>query len=156
MLDPAVRAEIEALVGHWPIRAAGGVEALQVVQRHAGWVSDEHLRDVAELLGMSATELDGVASFYNLLFRRPVGRHVVLVCDSVSCWTMGCDAVFSALRAELGVDLAQTTADGAFTVLPMCCLGDCDHAPVLMVGEDLHRNVDPQDVGALLAPYRAR
>jgi NADH-quinone oxidoreductase subunit E len=103
---------------------------------------------------MSPAELDAVASFYNLLFRRPVGGRVILVCDSVSCWMMGCDQVLAALRSQLGVELGQTTADGAFTLLPMCCLGDCDHAPVLMIGEDTHRDVDPSAVGPLLARYR--
>lgn len=154
MLDPAVRTEIEALVDQYPVRSAASVEALHVVQQHVGWVSDEHLRDVAQLLGMSAAELDGIASFYNLLFRRPVGRNVILVCDSVSCWMMGSDAVTTALRERLGIGFGETTADGVFTLLPMCCLGDCDHAPVLMVGEDTHRDVDPDTLGAVLDRYR--
>src|SRR5688500_16534517 len=133
MLDPDIRREIEAELAHLPDRRAGTVEALHVVQRHFGWVSDEHLQEVAALLGMGAAELDGVASFYNLIYRKPVGRNVILVCDSVTCWMMGADRVCQALRQRLGVGFAETTADGAFTVLPMCCLGDCDHAPVLMV-----------------------
>ena len=155
MLDEQIRDEIEVHLAQYANRAAGSVEALQVVQRHEGWVSDEHLRDVAEILGMSAEQLDGVASFYNLVFRRPVGRHVVLLCDSVSCWVMGRDEVYAELHLRLGIGLGETTADGAFTLLPMCCLGDCDHAPVLMIGEDTHRNVEPSALGPLLERYRS-
>lgn len=155
MLDATVKAEIEAHLGQYPERQAASVEALHAVQRRYGWISDEHLREVAALLGMSPAELDGVASFYNLLYRRPVGRHVVLVCDSVSCWMMGGDRVSHAIRDRLGgVRLGQVSADGEFTVLPMCCLGACDGAPVVMVGEDTHLRVDPDAVGALLDGYR--
>jgi NADH-quinone oxidoreductase subunit E len=154
MLDDQVRAEIAAHVAEAADPLAASVEALHVVQRHHRWVSDEHLREVAALLGTSAEALDGVASFYNLVFRRPVGRHVVLLCDSVSCWVMGQRRVQAALERQLGIGLGETTADGTFTLLPMCCLGDCDHAPVLMVGEDTHRNVDPDGLEPLLEPYR--
>src|SRR5262245_58029316 len=120
MLDETVRAEIEAHKSHYKNSAAASVEALHAVQRRYGWVSDERLREVAELLGMDPAELDAVASFYNLLFRRPVGRHVVLVCDSASCWMLGSSALIAELKRLLGVGLGQTTTDGAFTLLPMC------------------------------------
>ena len=155
MLDEDIKREIEEHLGQYPSVQAASVEALQAVQRRFGWVSDEHLREVAALLQMDPAELDGVASFYNLIFRRPVGRHVILVCDSVSCWIQGCDRVLAALQERLGIAPGQTTEDGAFTLLPMCCLGDCDHAPVLMIGEDTHRNVDPQAIEPLLARYRS-
>ena len=156
MLADRVRAEIQEHVAHARHPTAASVEALHVVQRHEGYVSDENLREVAALLGTSPEVLDEVASFYNLVFRRPVGRNVVLLCDSVSCWVMGCDRVRDALERELGVPYGQITADGEFTVLPMACLGDCDHAPVLMIGEDTHRDVDPSAVGELLDRYRSR
>ena len=77
MLTPEERTEIEAEFPHYPNRKAVCIDALKIVQRHRGWVSDEALRDIGELLGMSADDLDGVATFYNLIFRRPVGRHVI-------------------------------------------------------------------------------
>lgn len=155
MLDEDIKREIAEHLGQYPSAQAASVEALQAVQRRFGWVSDEHLREVAALLHMDPAELDAVASFYNLIFRRPVGRNVILVCDSVSCWILGCDRIFAALQERLGIAPGQTTEDGAFTLLPMCCLGDCDHAPVLMIGEDTHRDVDPQALGPLLARYRS-
>lgn len=153
MLSPEEREEIERELAIVPEPRSACIEALKAVQRHRGWVSDEALRDVASLLEMSEAELDGVATFYNLIHRRPVGRHVILLCDSVSCWIMGCERLREAFAGELGLAPGETTADGRFTLLPMACLGDCDHAPVLMVDEDLHRDVDPRKLGAILDGY---
>ena len=99
--------------------AAVCIEALKIVQRHRGWVSDDGLRDVADILDMTPDELDSVATFYNLIFRKPVGRHVILICDSVSCWIMGYERdPATYLKERLGIGLGETTADGRFTLLP--------------------------------------
>jgi NADH-quinone oxidoreductase subunit E len=153
MLSTEERDAIEAERVRYPTPEAVAIEAMKIVQSRRGWLSDEALRDVAEHLGLSVGELDGVASFYNLLYRRPVGRHVILVCDSVSCWMLGYDALREALTRRLGVGLGQTTPDGRFTLLPSVCLGACDRAPVLMIGRDLHENVDPARLDDLLARY---
>jgi NADH-quinone oxidoreductase subunit E len=153
VLTERERAEIEAEVTQYPYRRAATVDALKVVQRHRGWVSDEALADVAACLGVSPDEVDGVATFYNLVFRQPVGRHVILWCNSVSCWVMGGSRLCAALRERLRVDLGGTSADGQFTLLPNVCLGACDGAPALMVDEDLHLRVTPDALGGLLEKY---
>jgi NADH-quinone oxidoreductase subunit E len=157
-LTPEERAEIEAEAAHYPTRRALCIEAMKVVQRHRGWVSDEALQDLSALLGMTPEELDGVATFYNLVYRRPVGRHVVLVCDSVSCWIMGYGRLRGRLSSELGVPLGGTTPDGRFTLLPIACLGACDRAPAMMVDDDLHGDLDPaadpERLRAVLEGYR--
>ena len=104
---------------------------------------------------MTPDELDSVATFYNLIFRRPVGRHVILVCDSVTCWVMGYDAVREHLTAQLGIELGETTADGCFTLLPIACLGACDQAPVMMIDGKLYGSLTPQKIDEILARYRA-
>ncbi len=156
MLSEEERKEIEAEADHYPNRRALCLEAMKVVQKYRGWVSDEALQDVGELLTMTPDELDGVATFYNLVFRRPVGRHVAMVCDSVSCWIMGYPRLRDHLCSRLGVPLGGTTPDGRFTVLPIVCLGACDHAPAMMVDEDLHLDLDPaapERVDGLLERY---
>lgn len=145
---------IRELAGRYPDPRAACVEALKLVQRRHRWISDERLGEVATLLGMTADELDGVATFYNLIFRRPVGRHVVLVCDSVSCWVMGQERLLEHLWQRLGAGLGATTPDGRFTILPTVCLGFCDHAPAMMVGDEQHGDLDPQRLDALLESYR--
>ncbi|ALA59188.1 NADH-quinone oxidoreductase subunit NuoE [Nitrospira moscoviensis] len=153
MLSDIERREIENELAHYPDKRAACVEALKVVQQHRSWVSDESLRDVAALLGMTPDELDGVATFYNLIFRKPVGRHVILVCNSVSCWLTGYDRVRGRLEERLGVRFGQTTSDGRFTLLPIVCLGACDHAPVMMIDRDTHGNLTPDGVEEILKKY---
>jgi NADH-quinone oxidoreductase subunit E len=153
MLTETERTKIRSEAAHFENPQAASIEALKVVQERAGWVCDEDLKEVAELLQMSPAALDSVATFYNLIFRRPVGKHVILVCDSVSCWIMGYESICEHLKNRLGVELGGTTADGNFTLLPMCCLGTCDRAPAMMVGGDLHRNLDPDKIDQILASY---
>lgn len=142
--------EIRLELSHYPNKAAASIEALKVIQKHRGWVSDENVKSVAALLDMSAEELDGVATFYNLIYRRPVGKKVVLCCNSVSCWMLGADQVRDHFSKRLSVGFGETTADGEFTLLPVVCLGACDHAPVLMVNERLYHDVDAERVDEII------
>jgi NADH-quinone oxidoreductase subunit E len=105
---------------------------------------------------MTPDELDSVATFYDKILRRPVGKHVIWICDSVSCWIMGYDQVRDRLTELLGTRLGETSAEGHFTMLPNVCLGACDHAPVLMIDDDLHRNVQPDKIEAILDRYKER
>ena len=153
-LSAEERREIEAEFPRYPTKRAVCIDAMKIVQRHRGWISDESLQDIARLLEMSLDEVDSVATFYNLLYRKPVGRHVVLICDSVSCWIMGYNRLRERLCSKLGVRLGETTADGRFTLLPIVCLGTCDHAPAMMVDEDLHRDLDPDGAEKALENYK--
>src|SRR5262245_8308637 len=146
--------EIEVEAARYPTRNAVCIDALKIVQRHRGWVSDESINDIAAHLGMSATDLDSVATFYNLIFRKPVGRHVIMICDSVSCWMLGYDRMREHLRQRLGIRLGETTPDNRFTLLPIVCLGCCDRAPAMMVNDDLHTNLDPQKIDRTLETYQ--
>lgn len=153
MLSEDERREVEHELQQYPTKRAACIEALKIVQAHRGWVSDEGIRDIAAFLEMTPAELDSVATFYNLIFRRPVGKHVIRICDSVSCWIMGYDRIREHLTARLGIRLGETTADGRFTMLPIQCLGTCDHAPALMVDAELYRDLDPAKVDAVLTEY---
>jgi NADH-quinone oxidoreductase subunit E len=153
MLTDIERQEIEQILPHYPDKRSACVEALKIVQRHHGWVSDERLKSLAMMLDMTPDELEGVATFYNLIYRRPVGRHVVLLCNSISCWIMGYEPMRAHLKARLGIDLGQTTADQRFTLLPIVCLGACDHAPVMMIDDDLHHDLTAEKVDGILRKY---
>jgi NADH-quinone oxidoreductase subunit E len=145
-----IRDEIE----HSPTPRSVCVDALMILRRHRGWVSDEALADLAALLGMSRTELDSVATFYNLIFRRPVGRHVIMVCDSVSCFLMGQERLADYLMRKLGIGLGETTPDGEFTLLPTVCLGHCDQAPVMMLDDEIIGNLTEEKIEKILAEAR--
>jgi len=152
-LSDAEIGAIEADIAQLPDRQSAAIEALRVVQSHRGWVSNESVCAIARLLHMSPAAVDSVATFYNLIFRQPVGRHVIMLCDSVSCFVMGCSGIKEALTAKLNVELGQTTADNRFTLLPIVCLGACDHAPAMMINEDLIYDVTPENLTAILDAY---
>ncbi|RJP17406.1 MAG: NADH-quinone oxidoreductase subunit NuoE [Candidatus Abyssobacteria bacterium SURF_5] len=154
MLSEEERAEIEEEATKYKYRKAVGPEALKIVQKNRRWISDETLKEVAAFLGMTADELDSVATCYNLIFRRPVGRHVIFICDSVSCWIMGYEDVRDYLFQRLGVSFGQTTSDGRFTLLPIACLGACDEAPAMIVDEQLYTMLDAAQIDAILERYQ--
>lgn len=133
--------EIEREIQHLPDRQSAAIDALKIVQVHRGWISDNSLAAIAQLLGMSVDELDGIATFYNLIYRQPVGENVILFCDSVSCWLMDGEKVCKKLSEKLAIEFGQTSADNKYTLLPVTCLGDCDHTPAMMVGDELHHDL---------------
>jgi NADH-quinone oxidoreductase subunit E len=147
------RLELEALVTHYPNRRAAAATVMRALQARRHWLSDDTLADAGGLLGMSVEELDSLATFGNMLFRRPVGRHVILVCDSFACWALGYAELRLALEEQLGVGMGETTPDGRFTLLPIVCLGACDRGPAVMVDADLHGPLTPADVLGVLARY---
>ena len=136
-----------------PHKKAAVIEALKIVQKEKGWVSDASISEVAEYLDMSPAEVDSVATFYNLIFRKQVGRHVILLCDSISCYVMKFQEIYVALQQKLQIQFGETTADQRFTLLPNACLGCCDHAPALMIDDDLYTDVTIEQLDELLKKY---
>ncbi len=147
-------AEIEHEMTLYPDKQAVGLEALKIVQKHQGWVSDESLLAIARYLDIPVADLESVATFFNLVYRQPVGKNVILFCNSVSCWIMGCEGIKDDIKNKLAIDYGQTSEDGEFTLIPVPCLGDCDRAPVMMVGEELHRNLTPQKIDEIIQATR--
>jgi NADH-quinone oxidoreductase subunit E len=147
------RASIEHEIRHYEDPRAASIGALKIVQKRHGWVPDAAIPAIGRLLGIPASDVEGVATFYNLIFRRPVGRYVIKVCDSVACFLTGYEEVRDEVCKQLGVGLGETTADGRFTLLPICCLGACDKGPVLMIDDDTHFDVSPRDIARLLERY---
>ncbi len=129
------------------------VEALLVVQESRGWISDDALYDVAERLGMPAAELESIATFYNLIFRKEVGKHVVHVCDGISCWVMGNKAIRRKLEERLKIRAGETTSDGMFTLLPADCMGACDRAPAVIIDKKLYGPVTEADVDKIIDEF---
>lgn len=154
VLTDKERYEIEHEVAHYPDGRAASIGALKIIQAHRGWVPDGAIEPVAAMLGIGGAELEGVATFYSLIFRKPVGRHVIKVCDSISCFLTGYDEIKVSLEKALGIGYGQTTPDGRFTLLPICCLGACDKGPTLMIDDDLHGDVTPDGVARMLEAYK--
>ena len=141
--------EIDHEISHAPYRSAVAIDALKIVQKYHGWVSDDSLRALAKYLDMSDAELEGIATFYNHVYRRPVGKKVIMFCNSVSCWIKNSDELQEKISQVLGIGPGETTADDEYTFIPVPCLGACDRAPVMMVGEDMHYDLDAKKIEEL-------
>lgn len=153
MLSEIEISSIDHEVSLLPYKKAAVIEALKIVQQQRGWVSDNSIREVAAHLDMSAAEVDSVATFYNLIFRKEVGRHVILLCDSITCYVMKYQKIYEALQEKLQIRFGETTGDRRFTLLPNACLGCCDHAPAFMIDEDLYTDVSVDQLDEILKNY---
>ena len=140
-------------IGLVPHKKAAVIEALKIVQERRGWINDEMVNAIADYLEMSPAEVDSVATFYNLIFRRPVGRHMILLCDSISCYVMGYGSLYTVLQQKLKIRFGETSSDQRFTLLPNACLGCCDHAPALMIDEDLYMDVTAEMLDEIISKY---
>jgi NADH-quinone oxidoreductase subunit E len=146
--------EIKVETDQYPHPAVACIDALKIVQHHHGWVSDIAVRDIAQILGTSCEEVESVATFYSRIYRKPVGRNVILVCDSVSCMIMGYESLYSFLSEKLGISFGETTSDDRYTLLPVSCLGDCSNAPSMMINNEHFNRLTVEMVDELLPKYK--
>lgn len=131
------------------------VDLLRAIQSHHGWVPDDGVLLTAETLGVLPVEVEEVATFYDKIFRRQVGRRVIHVCDSICCWVTGAEMIAEHLQKSLKIGLGETSADGMFTLLPTCCLGACGDAPAMMIGLTTYGHLTPEKIDRILADVRA-
>ena len=154
VLNETERSAIEHEMHNYEDPRAASIEALKIVQKARGWVPDGACDAIGEILGIPASDVEGVATFYSQIFRVPVGRHIIRVCDSMTCYIGGHENVLDSIRNEIGIEPGQTSADGRFTLIPVCCLGNCDKAPALMIDDDTFGDVQPGGVAQLLEAYQ--
>lgn len=139
---------------HYEDARAVSIEALKIVQKQRSWVSDEAINAISKVLDIPASDVEGVATFYSQIYRTSVGRHVIRYCDSVVCYITGYQGIQSALEKNLNINPGQTTPDGRFTLLPTCCLGNCDKGPTMMIDEDTYVHLTPESISDLLERYQ--
>ena len=154
VLSTVEKQQIDAALSHVPCPSGAAIDALKIVQQHRGWVSDGVLKALAEHMHLSTADLDAVATFYNLIFRQPVGKVILHPCDGISCDLMGGRKVRQCIRKQLQIGNGQTTADQQFTLIPLPCLGACDKAPVMIASEQLFELIDENAVAPLLERLR--
>jgi NADH-quinone oxidoreductase subunit E len=153
MLNEKEKEEIAEEMKLYPFAPAACIDALKIVQKHRGWISDESVHDIADELGMSADEVDGIATFYTRIYRSPVGRNVILICDGISCMILDYESLYEHLSRKLNIKFGETTEDGRFTLLPVSCLGDCDKAPVMMINDDHYNDLSVEKIDSVLNKY---
>ncbi len=146
-LTSATTARVHELAAKYPTKRAALLPALWAVQDEQGWVSHEDLALVAGVLGLAPADADGVASFYFLFNRKPVGRAVIDVCDNVICQVNGAERLLADICERLGIRPGETTPDGRFTVRRQECISACHRAPAVQVGLEYR---DPGDADTLL------
>lgn len=144
---------IHEYIHHYPQPRAAVLDALKLVQKRSGWVNDAQVAAIANMLDIGVADVEGVATFFNRIYRQPVGRHVVLLCDSIACYLTGYEPLAESFKQALGIEFGQTTADNRFTLLPICCLGNCDKAPSVLIDEDTYGPVRPEEVAIILEQY---
>jgi NADH-quinone oxidoreductase subunit E len=150
MLPDKLKEALEKKIAHADHPRELVVDAMLALQEHYGYLSDEAVEEVAALLGMSSLEVEELATFYTFIYREPVGKFVIHVCDSVICWMDGYESVKDHLCKKLAIDLGGTTADGLFTLLPVCCIGYCDQSPAMLINRKVYGNLTPEKIDAIL------
>jgi NADH-quinone oxidoreductase subunit E len=156
MMPTELKAELQSRVSAAITNREAAVDVMKALQAHYGWLTDEAVVEAAGLLGLSPLQVEELATFYEMIYRRPVGQNVIHVCDSISCWAMGGETLLSHLSGLLTIKPGETTPDGIFTLLPCCCLGNCGEAPTLMIGDTICGRVTVENVATLIEQQRKR
>ena len=144
------RAEFERLLTRYPDRKAVILPALHLAQKEFGYVSDEAIAYIAGLVGTSSSEIEGVATFYTMYNRKPVGKYHVQICRNISCSLLGAEHLIEHVSKKLGVRPGETTPDGKFTLTKVECLGSCGTAPVMQVNDEYHENLTVESIDRIL------
>ena len=156
MIPEALKITLQGRVEAAITSREAAVDVMKVLQAHYGWLTDEAVGEAAELLGLSPLQVEELATFYEMIYRRPVGRKVIHVCDSISCWCADCDGIMAHLKERLGVGLGGTSADGMFTLIPACCMGMCGDSPAMTVGGTPYGKLTPELVDEILELERRK
>ncbi len=155
MLPGDVKKSLEEKIAHADHPRELVVDAMLALQDHYGYLSDEAVEQTAALLGMSALEVEELATFYTFIYREPVGKYVIHVCDSLICWMDGYDSVKDYLCQKLDIEVGGTSADGLFTLLPVCCIGYCDRAPAMLINRKVYGPLTTETIDKILEKLRS-
>ena len=127
---------------------------LHAIQDDIGYVPEQSYPFISKALALSIAEIHGVVTFYHHFRTHPVGKHILQICRAESCQAMGSEKLEADVKAQLGVDYHQTTADGSITLLPVYCLGNCACSPAVMMDEEVYGRMDKQKVAELVSEVR--
>jgi NADH-quinone oxidoreductase subunit E len=156
-LSEKARNEIKAALETYPQKRTAVLPALRAAQRDAGFLGQEQVNEVAELMDLDPNAVYMLVTFYDMLYRDRQGKYVLGVCKNISCFLRGADQILDHLQQKLGVELGGTTSDGMFTVRPFECLASCGSAPAILVNNEEYRErMTIETVDQLLEELRAR
>ncbi|MCE5334858.1 MAG: NADH-quinone oxidoreductase subunit NuoE [Desulfobacteraceae bacterium] len=150
MLPEDLKHRLEAMIIDSETSREKAVDVMFAIQDRFGWMSDERMEEAAGLLRMTPLELDEIATFYDFIYRSPVGKYVIHVCDSVMCMMEGHERVIDHICARTNVTLGGTSPDGLFSLLPVCCIGYCDRAPAMMINKRVYGKLTIEKIDRIL------
>ena len=156
MFSAEGEARLQHLVSIYPQKRSALIPMLLLAQKEQGYVTMQAMEYIAEILDLSASEVESTMSFYTLLRRKPAGKYHMLICTNLACMLRGSDDIEASVKRKLGVELGQVTADGLFSAIEFECLGSCTTAPAMQVNGEFHENLDVPKVEALIDELRKR
>ncbi|MDR3566962.1 MAG: NADH-quinone oxidoreductase subunit NuoE [Syntrophobacteraceae bacterium] len=151
MLPDELKVKLREVIAAAESPREKAIDVMFEIQELQGWMSDQAMVEAAELLGMTPLELEELATFYDYIYRSPVGKYVIKVCDSTVCWLEGRRRVVDYIASRLAIPMGGTSADGLFTLLPVCCIGYCDRAPAMVINKRVFGNLTPEKIDRILS-----
>ncbi|HZS44705.1 MAG TPA: NADH-quinone oxidoreductase subunit NuoE [Blastocatellia bacterium] len=148
--SPEAKKQYETILKRYPDKRAALLPVLWLGVREFGYISIEAADYIANLMGLSGSQVYSVASFYTMFPKRKIGKHHIQVCKTLSCWMGGAPKIIDHLKNRLGINVGETTPDGNCTLSTVECLGSCGTAPMMQVDVDYYENLTPQSVDQIL------
>jgi NADH-quinone oxidoreductase subunit E len=148
--------EIDTILAHYPDRRSALLPMLYLAQDEYGWLSQDVMKEVGDILELQPTEVMSVAGFYTLFYKEPVGKYVLEICDDLPCALRGAEPFVEHACQKLGIQVGETTPDGLFTLRTVMCLAACDRAPMMQVNLDYHEGLTNEKFDALVEELRNR
>jgi len=154
MLSEAAVKEIEEIAKRYPVRRSAVMPALYVVQREYGYITEEGMKEVAQILGLRPVQVYEIATFYTMYNKKPVGKYHIQVCTNVSCSLLGAEHIVDYLSRKLGIKVKETTPDRKFTLSTVECLGSCGTAPMMQINDTYYEDLTEQKIDEILNSLR--
>ena len=150
MISEQAKQHMRDLAARYPVSRSAVLPALHIAQQEEGYIRQEGLQAVAEVLNLTVDDVESVATFYTMYYQQPMGKKVIKVCNSISCYLRNCDALIEHMEQRLGIQRGETTPDGNFTLLTVECLASCGTAPVLQINDEFVEDVTPEKADQLI------
>lgn len=142
---------IEAETKKYPSKQAAVMATLYIAQGQNGWISNEVIREIANVLEMTPEEVLGIVTFYTMYHQKPMGKYHIQVCTNVSCMLRGSYEIFNLVKEKLGIDNMEVTPDMKFSLEEVECMGSCGTAPMIALNEDYYENLSTKKVEEIIA-----
>ncbi|MFC1731703.1 NADH-quinone oxidoreductase subunit NuoE [candidate division KSB1 bacterium] len=142
--------EFHRLLERYPTKRAVSLPTLHLAQKEFGYISDEVIEYVGELLDLTPAEVANVVSFYTMFYRKSMGKYIIQVCHTLSCSLLGARHIVDHISQKLGIKPGETTSDGRFSLLKVECLGSCGTAPVMQINDDYYEDLTPEKIDDIL------